>query len=405
MYTQYRLRRQLIQLTHQSLALRAGVSLASVTRELGVEPARPMSLMMAMRLGEALSFDAVHVALTHARQVAHQVMNARDSTEATREIFRRVHARLDAALYLQRPFPRHGAGQRLALLLERCRRNISLEQLAQHTCDRAFSSPSQLNRYERGHINIARIHERRKRTSQVLDRMVPKGSRRRAEVRARIVAEDRAARWSEEDSGLEDAFIDSLADGLSELAPEYGPVTRKSLDRLAASFRHVHHINDTLQWRPHTEVIPSGNRFLCPDASGYELSIGTSPTLYDSMEVKLIRAVQPELGSHGPPGSSASGRSVPIRMLGSLSRGIQLGVVISGEADFVLSEVPFSRETMTRIPEYRLGREGVFHKRYCKVGDIAVLPGSGYRRISFHAPSCMVAVISIRSNLIPIEAN
>ena len=423
LYAQYRARREQIQLTHQALALRAGVSLPSVTRELGVEPGRPMSLSMALRLGDALGFDAAHVALAHAREVAHQSMHAQSThsktdNETTRELFRRVYSQLDAALWMHNPFPLRSSGQRLALLFERCRRGISLARLAHHTRHRAFLSPTQLSRYERGRMNIARVHERRKRTSRVLDQMQPDRVRRRAAVMASFMPDTPGVQQSMDDSALEDTLIDALAGGLTELAPEHGPVTRQSLDRMAASFRDVHHVNDTLEWKSHRDVATTGNRFLCPEAPGYGLFIGTSPTLHDSMEVKLIRATKPGLASEGcsdPPSSDASSRAdtgsagksagavppdVPIRVFSGRCRGMQLGVVISGHVDFALGSFPFSRETMTRVPEYQVGRDGIFHMRSCKAGDVAVLSGGGYRRIAFHSPDSMVAIISIRSNLI-----
>ncbi len=343
LYTQFRAQRKRLALTNQRLASKAEVALTTVARELGVEPGKPMSLPLAQRLGDTLGFDPAHVALVHARDVAHAQERSRKVSERVKLRFRRIRKHLDGYIRQQSPFTLRGSTRRLALTFERCRRKISIAELARYAREKTGVSQAHLSRYERGL------------------------------------------------STADDETLALWARSLSELAPADGPVTLPQLDCLSQSLALAHHVNDTIEWRRHDALLSAGHRIMCPASPEYELEVGTSTTRLDPLEVKLVRSRQPA--------RDKAGRS-PIRIISARSRGIQLGILVYGEAELTLSHTPFPPESEWGIPSYHPGEEGVFHKRKCYQGDAVILSGEVFRRIEMQSATCLMAIISIRGNIL-----
>ena len=172
LYSQFRAQRDTLAMTNQGLAGSAGVSLSTVSRELGVEPEDPMSLQLAQRLGDTLGFDPAHVALVHARDVAHAQERSRKVSEQVKERFRRIRKALDDYLRKQNPFTLRGSNRRLALTFERCKRKISLSRLAAHIRNKTAISAAQLSP-----IRTRPVHCRR-RDIEYLGRSVPRACSR-----------------------------------------------------------------------------------------------------------------------------------------------------------------------------------------------------------------------------------
>ncbi|MEM9493260.1 MAG: hypothetical protein AAGC55_29185, partial [Myxococcota bacterium] len=261
-----------------------------------------MSLQLAQRLGDSLGFDPAHVALVHARDVSRSYESSAKFTPRVRTQFRRVRTRLDSCLRQQLSLPRSWRGRRLALTSVRLKRGVSLERLARHSASETGASEVQLSRYEKG-FNV-----------------------------------------------VNDAILNHWLRGLSELRPNLEPVSLDTLDEISAALRMVHHVDDTLEWRTHQEIPTTGHQLHCPYDPGYNLQIGTSSTLHAAIEIKLVRASQPK--------RTSGGAGSLVRLIGSRSRGLQIGILNEGTVELLLSKQPFPVEKTYEPPKYELGQHG-----------------------------------------------
>jgi hypothetical protein len=317
-----------------------GVARTTIARELGIEPLRPMSLTMAQRLGLALGFDPAYVALAHARDVVGAQLHSNRDDEQMKKQLRYIWDTLAGYVRDQSPFRREDLGRRLAFRAERCRRGISAERVERAAKWGIRLSPMHIRRYE---ANFASIRE---------------------------------------------SCLQHLLDTVSELSPNLEKIGLEGLEREARKLSVTHYINDTTEWRDYRDTPLGGRQILCPYEDGYKVLVGASPTLWNTMDVGFIKAIQPKRVARSR-----------VRMMGIQPRGVQVGILAQGSVRLTLKENPFPAEEPERYYDYPKTGDGVLHQRIYQRGDVIIAPGSYFYRIEFLAPTSLVVVLNLRENL------
>ncbi len=338
--SQYRTRRRSLSLTNQQLADRAGCALTTVARELGLAPRKPMSLPLALQLGEILGFDPAYIAMVHARDVA----NARSCASRGGRIGRhweRILKRLEHCVSQHAPFETTDISLRLAFRLERLRRHVSIEKLISGPrAGETSLSCTQIRRYE-----------------------------------SAVVA-------------LDLTQLVKLNSAVSVLAPNADPLSLDGLDRLARQLEVIHCVNDTVEWRNYVDVPTTGYRFHCPYENGYGIRIGVSPTACRGIRVKFVRVDQPRRSTRSR-----------VRIIGQQPQAIQLAVVLKGRVEVILSRTPFPLEQTDAVCQYDIATHDILSKRTYNAGDIIISPARYHCRVAFHGRESLMAIIELRENV------
>jgi len=325
----------------------------TVTKAMAAErqPGREtMSIFVALRIGNVLGFDPIHVSLVHARDKVATEMTRFGLSPIETTAYQDAIAQLNRTLKWNNPFKAVGSGQRHAFRSVRVAERLSIEEAARMLAAELGSSTTMNQDFE----ERLRLFEDGK-----LSIPLPEVS----------------------------AWIAILSSG--KLKPS-------DVHEIARKLSTFHNLGDTLDAQAVLGEGSSAARAAraksgmhCPKAEGYAMEVKSSPTIYGSVYLDMIHARQP-----------APCERSPVRIVGARHHGFEIGVVMKGRVLFTLSESRFASEAPGDRPEFRIGQDGVVEHGVYEAGAIVAFRSGLYHRVEFLDKENCAVSINIRRNLL-----